>query len=206
MSGDPPDGDEADGGEPASLTDPLGDEPADSHPPRAPISPLALLTVTTTLAELQAGLTGAGRLDTGATLSAATLRLLACDAQVVPAVLGGDSQVLDLGRSTRHWNRAQRRAAALRDRGCVPPGCHQPPAARQLHHCWHWTDGDPTDLNNAALFCPFHHRMAHRQGWTVELAPNGYPQLTPPPSIDPQQRPRQHHRFRLVQEIGRRRE
>jgi hypothetical protein len=162
------------------------------------VSPLAVLTVTTTLAELRAALAGAGRADTGGALSAATLRQLACDALVVPAVLHGATPVLDLGRSTRAWNRAQRRAAALRDRGCVAPGCHQPPAHCQLHHCWHWVDGGPTDLDNAALLCGFHHRTVHRQGWTVALAPNGYPHLVPPAEIDPQRRPRQHHRYRLT--------
>ena len=162
------------------------------------ISPVALITVTTTLSELRAGLAGAGLLDTGACLSAAALRHLACDALVVPAVLGTASQVLDLGRSTRDWNLAQRRAAALRDRGCVAPGCDRTPAACQVHHCWHWIDGGPTDLDNAALLCGFHHRMVHRQGWAVVLADDGWPQLVPPPSIDPQQRPRQHHRYRLT--------
>ena len=114
-------------------------------------------------------------------------------------MLGGPSQVLDLGRSTRVWNRAQRRAAALRDRGCTAPGCDRPPAACQLHHARHWIDGGPTDLTNAALLCGFHHRMVHRQGWTVTLAPNGYAQLEPPPSIDPQRRPRQHHRYAVTQ-------
>ncbi|MGH8971276.1 MAG: HNH endonuclease signature motif containing protein, partial [Actinomycetes bacterium] len=103
------------------------------------------------------------------------------------------------------WNRAQRRAAALRDRGCIAPGCTAPPAACQLHHNWHWTDGGPTDLDNGALLCGFHHRMVHRQGWAVTLAANGYPQLTPPASIDPDRRPRQHHRFRLTLLTGRNR-
>jgi hypothetical protein len=114
---------------------------------------------------------------------------------VVPAVLGSDSEVLDLGRAQRDFNRAQRRAAALRDRGCVAPGCDQPPSACHVHHMWWWIDGGPTDLANAALLCGFHHRMVHRQGWRMTLAPNRYPQLIPPTSIDPGQRPRQHHRF-----------
>lgn len=161
----------------------------------APISPTALLTVTTTLAELRAGLAGAGRLETGDTLSAAALRLMACDALVVPAVLGEPSEVLDLGRASREWNRAQRRAVALRDRGCVAPGCDRPPSACQVHHSWWWSCGGPTDMCNAALLCGFHHRMVHRQGWAMGLASNGYPHLIPPTSIDPEQRPRQHHRF-----------
>jgi hypothetical protein len=212
--GTPDEGDDA-----ASLTDPLdeiddkagpGDEeagPAADAAPASlgPVSPMALLTVTTTLEELRAGLTGAGRLDTGRTLSVATLRELACDALVVPAVLGGSAQVLDLGRSTRAWNRAQRRAIALRDRGCVAPGCDRPPHACQVHHCRHWIDGGPTDLANGALLCGFHHRMVHRQGWAIILAANGYPQLIPPTAIDPEQRPRQHHRFAIATFPGPRR-
>lgn len=193
-----------------ALVDLLATAAATAQAPQpaepAPVSPIALLTVTTTLAELQDGLSGAGRLDTDGTLSAATLRQLACDALLVPAVLGEPSEVLDLGRTTRVWNRAQRRAVALRDRGCVAPGCDRPPENCQVHHCWHWSDGGPTDLCNAALLCGFHHRMVHRQGWEIVLAGDGYPVLIPPPTIDPGQRPRQHHRFRLTLLTGRHRE
>jgi hypothetical protein len=162
---------------------------------RGTAPPTAVLTVTTTVDGLRGGLAGAGRLDTGLALSAAALRMLACDGLIVPAVLGQPSEVLDLGRGQRDFNRAQRRAAALRDRGCVAPGCDQPPSACHVHHMWWWIDGGPTDLANAALLCGFHHRMVHRQGWRMTLAPNRYPQLIPPTSIDPGQRPRQHHRF-----------
>ena len=168
---------------------------------RGPGPVTAVLTVTTTLEGLRSGLSRAGRLDTGLAMSAAALRMLACDALVVPAVLGTSSEVLDLGRAHREFNRAQRRATALRDRGCVAPGCDQPPSACHVHHMWWWIEGGPTDLDNAALLCGFHHRMVHRQGWTMSLAPNGYPQLTPPTSIDPQQRPRQHHRFLIPDQL-----
>ena len=160
-----------------------------------------VLTVITTLADLRAGIPAAGHLDTGAPLSAAALRQLACDAQVVPIVLNGRSQVLDLGRCSRPFNRAQRRAAAVRDRGCVAPGCDVPPAACHLHHGWWWSRGGPTDLDNAALLCGYHHRMVHRQDWAITLAANGYPQLHPPPAIDPTGRPRQHHRFTIDQRL-----
>ena len=161
----------------------------------------AVLTVTTTLDGLRSGLAKAGRLDTGLAMSAAALRMLACDALVVPAVLGTTSEVLDLGRAYRDFNRAQRRATALRDRGCVAPGCDRPPSACHVHHMWWWVDGGPTDLDNAALLCGFHHRMVHRQGWTMCLAPNGFPHLLPPTSIDAQQRPRQHHRFLIPDQL-----
>jgi len=162
-----------------------------------PAPATAVLTVTTTVDGLRSGLAKAGRLDTGIAMSAAALRMLACDALVVPAVLSTASEVLDLGRAYRVFNRAQRRATALRDGGCVAPGCDQPPSACHLHHMWWWIQGGRTDLDNAALLCGFHHRMVHRQGWAMCLASNGYPQLVPPTSIDPQQRPRQHHRFTL---------
>jgi len=109
----------------------------------------------------------------------------------------GASQVLDLGRCRRPFNRAQRRAAAIRDRGCVAPGCTAPPAACHVHHAQWWSRGGPTDIDNAALLCGFHHRMVHRQDWAITLAANGYPHLHPPPAIDPTGRPRQHHRFTL---------
>jgi hypothetical protein len=167
------------------------------------VSHRAVLAVTVTLAELRAALAGAagatgGMLETGVALTPAELRLLACDAGIIPAVLGSPSQVLDLGRATRNWNIAQRRAFAIRDRGCVAPGCDYPPSACDGHHAViTWADGGPTDLDNGALLCDFHHHQVHRQHWQVILAANGYPALIPPTSIDPEQRPRQHHRFRL---------
>jgi hypothetical protein len=166
--------------------------------PTAPAPPRARIGVTITLDALRAGLAGAGLLDTGGTLSAAELRRLACQAAVIPIVLGGDGQVLDVGRATRTWNPAQERGIYARDRACVAPGCDRPPAACQIHHRWAWADGGPTDIANSALLCLFHHQQVHRQGWTVTMAANGYPQLIPPDSIDPDRRPRQHHRFRLT--------
>jgi Domain of unknown function (DUF222) len=43
----------------------------------------------------------AANLDTGQTISAALARRLACEAGIIPAVLGGKSEVLDLGRTRR---------------------------------------------------------------------------------------------------------
>jgi hypothetical protein len=120
-------------------------------------------------------------------------------------VLGGPSQVLDLGRTRRSFTPAQRRALTVRDRGCVAPGCDRAPAACDAHHQTQWDHGGPTDPANGALLCQYHHQQVHRQGWTIALAPNGYPHLLPPESIDPQRRPRQHHRFRLEQVNRRRR-
>ncbi len=193
---DPDDGDDTDdadtaGGEAVGMPGPVGTPGG------------VVLNLITSLEQLRAGIPGTGHLDTGAPLSVAAIRQLACEAQVVPIVMNGASQVLDLGRCRRPFNRAQRRATAIRDRGCVAPGCHAPPSACHVHHCWWWSRGGPTNIDNAALLCGFHHRMVHRQDWAITLAPNGYPQLHPPPAIDPTGRPRQHHRFTIEQRLRR---
>src|SRR5699024_4678175 len=51
---------------------------------------------------------GAAHLDTGHDLSAGEARRLACNAGVLPAVLGGRSVPLDLGRQERFFTEAQR--------------------------------------------------------------------------------------------------
>jgi len=67
-------------------------------------------------------------------ITAEQARLLACDARVIPAVLGNSGEVLDLGRETRLATTPQRRALGLRDRGCVFPGCTRPSNWCQAHH------------------------------------------------------------------------
>ena len=69
----------------------------------------------------------------------AEARRLACDADILPAVLGSDSQLLDLGRTTRLFAGDLRQAIVLRDRGCVFPGCHRDPRDCDAHHIRPWT-------------------------------------------------------------------
>jgi len=139
---------------------------------------------------------GTGTLDTGDHLPASTVRRLACDAKIIPAVLGGPSQPLDLGRAQRTVTTALRRALVLRDKGCTFPGCDLPPGWCDAHHLRHWANGGPTDLNNTVLLCPRHHHTAHHQNWTIRIAADGLPEFTPPPWIDPEQHPRRHHRHK----------
>lgn len=110
---------------------------------------------------------GAGTLDTGDRVSATQVRRLACDAQVIPAVLDGVGQVLDVGQSRRLFTGALRRALVLRDRGCTFPGCDRPPRWCEGHHIRSWVDGGPTSLDNAVLLCGRHHRTVHRGEWVV---------------------------------------
>jgi hypothetical protein len=132
---------------------------------------------------------GTAGLDGGEHLSAAAARRLSCDALVIPAVLGGASQPLDLGRAVRTVSGPLRRALILRDKGCAFPGCDRPPAWCQGHHVTHWADGGETSLTNSVLLCGFHHTAIHHRQWQVRIAPDGLPEFTPPPWVDPQQRP-----------------
>ena len=133
---------------------------------------------------------GVGMLDTGGRLSATLVRQLACDAQLVPAVLGSDGQVLDVGRRRRLVSGALRLALELRDRGCAFPGCDRPPRWCDGHHVRSWVDGGATSLDNAVLLCGFHHRVIHRGQWRVRLGHDGLPEFVPPAYVDPWRRAR----------------
>ena len=132
----------------------------------------------------------AGALETGARLTPGAVRRLACDAAVLPAVLGGNSQVLDVGRQRRLFTGPLRRALVLRDGGCAFPGCDRPPRWCDGHHVRHWADGGATALDNAVLLCGHHHRLIHRGDWTVRIAPDGHPDFLPPRWLDPRRTPR----------------
>ncbi|MGC4805616.1 DUF222 domain-containing protein [Micromonospora sp. DT233] len=152
--------------------------------------------VVTTDYDVLRGQLGLGTLDTGLRLPPATVRRLACDAAILPAVLDGAGQVLDLGRRRRLVNGPLRRALVLRDRGCAFPGCDRPPRWCDAHHIRHWADGGRTNLDNAVLLCRHHHRQVHHHGWQVRLAADGLPEFLPPAWLDPGRNPRrnQYHR------------
>jgi len=125
----------------------------------------AAVYVTMTLDELQnasgAG-TVVGSLDNGSLLGPETVRRMACDAAIIPVVLGSDSEILDVGRTQRLFTPAQLKALWLRDRHCTFPGCQVPAHWTDAHHLKHWIDGGPTDLANGALLCGRHHTIVHR--------------------------------------------
>jgi hypothetical protein len=140
------------------------------------------VTITVTLDTLQQRLgASAAELDRGVPMSAAAARRLACDAQVIPIVLGSDSQPLDVGRSTYTVPAALRRALIARDKGCAFPDCDRPPSWCHAHHVSHWADGGATALSNLVLLCGHHHRVVHHRGWTVAIGSDGHPVFTPPP-------------------------
>jgi hypothetical protein len=99
----------------------------------------------------------------------------------LPRPLGGAaSQPLEVGRASRVITAAQRAALAVRDHGCVIPGCDRPLAWCEGHHLVHWLDGGNTDLDNLALLCRAHHRAVHEGGWRLGRDPDGQLTATPP--------------------------
>jgi hypothetical protein len=90
-----------------------------------------------------------------------TIRMLACDCSVSRIILGPDSEVLDVGRKTRVWTAAQRRAIIARDRHCQADGCDRDYRYCDIHHLEHWADGGPTSVDKGKLFCRFHHTTEH---------------------------------------------
>ncbi len=116
---------------------------------------------------------GAGTTATGEVLSPATIRRIACDAAIIPLILGADSEILDLGRLARLFTPGQRRAISHRDKGCTYPGYTTPPQWCECHHVIHWIHGGPTDLTNAALLCPRHHHHVHNHDLTATITPTG---------------------------------
>ena len=132
----------------------------------------ATLLVTMDLAALLTGV-GEATTITGDVLDPGTARRLACDADLVPVVLGGKSQPLDVGRRERLVTKGMRAAVVFRDRGCTFPGCDRPPGFCEVHHLQPWWSGGPTCLSNSALLCRRHHQIVHRKGYYATVSAEG---------------------------------
>jgi len=116
---------------------------------------------------------GAAVLETGAELSIGETRRLACEAGILPLVLGGGSVPLDLGREQRLFTRHQAIALSSFHEHCAAEGCERPFGWCELHHLRPWSDDGRTDLDNAVPLCGFHHRRIHDEHYTVARAPDG---------------------------------
>jgi hypothetical protein len=134
---------------------------------------------------------GTAMLEDGGLISATEARRIACDAGIIPAVLGGKGQVLDLGRERRLYHGPIRRALMLRDGGCSFPGCDRPPRWCTGHHIRFWLNGGTTNLTNGAALCTHHHHLIHDGDWEVRINPkDGLPEFLPPTYIDNTRTPR----------------
>jgi hypothetical protein len=103
-----------------------------------------------------------------------------CDPVLHPLVLDGAGAPLWLGHGVRFASRDQRRAAAVRDGGCVFPGCDAPPAWVDLHHVVRVADGGATDMSNLASLCRRHHGVVHSRRWTMTTTDDQWFEFTAP--------------------------
>ena len=103
----------------------------------------------------------------GQPITPTTARMIACDAGIIPAVLGGDGEVLNLGRRQSIWSPAQRRALRLQETGCRFTGCKAGLERCRIHHIEHWAHGGNTDHGNAVHLCKFHHWLIHHTNWQI---------------------------------------
>lgn len=147
------------------------------------------IVVTINYNDLKSGL-GTACVDAASEISAAEARILACDARVIPMVLGSASEPLDVGRIQRFVTPGLRRALHARDGGCAFPGCHRKPRHCDAHHIIEWADGGVTAIDNLTLLCSRHHRLLHLSDWEVRIAPDGKPEFLPPDYVDPLRKPR----------------
>ncbi|WP_343995757.1 HNH endonuclease signature motif containing protein [Nocardioides dubius] len=106
-------------------------------------------------------------------ISAGEARRLACNAGIIPAVLDGQSQPLDLGRTKRFYSAAQHRALALMHPYCRAENCRIPATWCEAHHNNPWHLGGRTDLADGSLLCSKHHHYIHDPTYTVEYLPHG---------------------------------
>ena len=175
-----------------AFTELIAHLPKDALPQAGGLA--ATVAVTIDVDDLRTG-QGTATTTSGTTISAAKARRLACNANLVALYLDSQSRVIDHGMTRRIYDQHQRLVLAVRDQGCIWPGCQRPPAWCEAHHINFWSEDGPTDLDNGCLLCHFHHFLVHEGEWTITMADDGIGEVIPPTRIDPHQRPRRHARF-----------
>lgn len=150
-------------------------------PQRLPIhgGDATTLIVTMTLDQLRTDLATAGILshargaESEDQLSASEARRLACTANIIPAVLGGHSEILDFGHTRRLHNTYQRKAMAFTYRTCVADGCDVPAAWCESHHVTPWSKGGRTSVADGRPLCSHHHHLIHDPTYRHEWLASG---------------------------------
>jgi hypothetical protein len=162
---------------------PAGPGEADASTAGAPSADDILICLTG-----QAGQAGHGQIEgNNAAVSPETVERVTCDSGTVEIRFDDHDRPLDLGREQRVFDRAQRRALAARDGGCMWPDCDRPPAFTEAHHIEHWSrDHGRTDIDQGILLCPAHHMLLHNQRWQI-FENSGRYWLRPPATVDPGQ-------------------
>jgi hypothetical protein len=135
----------------------------------APATTKAQIVVTIEHDTLKNALRGARHTLDGTVLSPQSVRKLACDASIIPMVLGSKSQPLDVGPTKRLVTPALLAALWVRDKTCTFPSCGRPAQWCDAHHVRHWIDGGATALLNMALLCGYHHTYVHQHDLTATV-------------------------------------
>ncbi|GLJ64598.1 hypothetical protein GCM10017578_14870 [Microbacterium laevaniformans] len=78
----------------------------------------------------------------------AAARHIACAGAVQRISSRADGRIVAIGIEERVFNRHQRRAIALRDGGCIIPGCGVPAGWCEIHHVTEHARGGPTHTDN----------------------------------------------------------
>ena len=138
---------------------------------------------------------GTGSLMFTGPVTASTVRKIACDADIIPVLLGTEGRILDIGRTSRIFPPHLRKALAARDQGCAFPQCTIPAPWCEAHHITYWSRGGSTSTDNGTLLCSHHHHLIHKEQWTIQMR-SGIPWFIPPPHVDPLQTPRRNKYFR----------
>ena len=139
--------------------------------------------------------TGSGTFAYTGPVTASTIRKIACDADIIPVLLGSEGRILDIGRTTRIFPPHIRKALNARDQGCAFPNCTIPASWCEAHHITYWSRGGPTSTDNGVLLCTHHHHLIHKEQWKIHVK-NGIPWFIPaaphrPPPTTPTKPPPQ---------------
>lgn len=112
-------------------------------------------------------------------VSLAVARQVACAGAVQRVTVDDGGRILAIGIVDRVFAAHQRKAIALRDGGCIIPGCHVSAAWCEIHHVDEAARGGPTHTDNGVLLCWFHHRTIDSSGWQVRMN-GGVPEVRGP--------------------------
>jgi Domain of unknown function (DUF222) len=149
----------------------------------------ATVIVTMTKQQYETG-RGLARTSHGALVPAElALRWGGGDQRLLAVVLSRTRAVEAYSSTARLFSENQRLVLNAVDGGCTFPGCSAPPGYCEVHHTIDHAQGGPTDLDHGVLVCGHDHDLRVRQGWTATRI-DGRAASIPPPSIDPDRRPR----------------
>ena len=124
---------------------------------------------------------GVGWIDgVEAPISLTTVKQALCAGGFQEIRFGPNNEVHSLSTENRFFNRAQRRAIAARDGGCIIPGCQIPASMTEIHHVIPDAQHGETHTDNGVCLCWWHHRTIDSSGWGIRML-RGCVQIMAPP-------------------------